>query len=154
MAMKDSSNVVKGYAMVNVSNYNIVATDNADGKPDLALCIENYTKQLKDNKNVSIDVDTSVDIDVVPDDSTEDKAENVSVVGAIVKIKSQIENGSTCYYIAISGLDKYVRVSADELPEAIFYEAGDILQVSYTVSDVNGMWIDNAKVSFAETTTE
>ena len=154
MAMKDSSNVVKGYAMVNVSNYNIVATDNADGKPDLALCIENYTKQLKDNKNVTIDVDTSVDIDVVPDDSDDTVEEGTSVVGSIVKIKSQIENGSTCYYIAISGLDKYIRVSADKLPEAIFYETGDMLKVVYTSSDVNGMWIDNAKISFAETTTE
>ena len=155
MSMKDSSNVVKGYAMVNVSNYNIVATDNADGKPDLALCIENYTKQLKDNKDVVIDVDTSVNIDTVtPDDTDVDSSEAISVTGNVVKIKSQIENGSTCYYIAISGISEYIRVSANEIPEAIFYEAGDTLTVTYFESDINGMWIENAKISYAEVTTE
>ena len=150
MAMKDSSNVVKGYAMVNVSNYNIVATDNADGKPDLALCIENYTKQLKDNKNVNINVDTSVDIDtVVPDDSTDEPAEEIVVTGTIAKIKSQIENGSTCYYISVSGMNEYVRVSADDVPQAIFFEIGDKITVTYSQSDINGMWIENADVVYA-----
>ena len=155
MAMKDSSNVVKGYAMVNVSNYNIVATDNADGKPDLSVCIENYTKQLKDNKDVVIDVDTSVDIDeVVSDDTAADNSDAINVTGAVTKIKSQIENGSTCYYIAISGLNEYIRVSADDLPAAIFYETGDTLTVTYSESDINGMWIENAVIGYAEVTTE
>lgn len=156
MAMKDSSNVVKGYAMVNVGNYNIVATDNADGKPNLALCIENYTAQLKDNKDVIIDVDTSVVIDTaVPDDNSSDNTENeISVTGTVTKIRSQIENGSTCYYIAINGIDKYIRVSASDLPEAIFYEAGDTLTVTYYESDIDGVWIDNADIAYAEEVTE
>ncbi len=151
MAMKDSSNVVKGYAMVNVSNYNIVATDNADGKPDLSLCIENYTKQLKDNKNVVIDVDTSVSIESVisSDDTDSDVSETIEVTGAVTKIKSQIENGSTCYYIAVAGIDEYLRVSADELPEAIFYEIGDILTVLYFETDIADMWIENPVISYA-----
>lgn len=150
MAMKDSSNVVKGYAMVNVSNYNIVATDNADGNPDLAACIENYAKVLKDNKNVSIDVDTSVIIEIVTDgggDVIDKTDEDITVTGNVTAVKSQIENGSTCYYISISGLDKYVRVSADKNPEAIFWAVGDTLTVTYNQADVDGMWIDSPKVT-------
>ena len=151
MAMKDSSNVVKGYAMVNVSNYNIVATDTADGNPDLAACIKNYAKVLKDNKNVTIDVDTSVVIEIVTDnngDVTENTEADITVTGAVTAVKSQIENGSTCYYISISGLDKYVRVSADETPEAIFWATGDTLTVTYTQADVDGMWIDSPTVTY------
>lgn len=150
MSMKDSSNVVKGYAMVNVSNYNIVATDTADGNPDLAACIKNYTKVLKDNKNVYIDVDTSVVIEMVTDGEgnvTDKPDENTTVTGTVSAVKSQIENGSTCYYISISGLDKYIRVSADKTPEAIFWAVGDTLTVTYAQSDVDGMWIDSPVVT-------
>lgn len=149
MAMKDSSNVVKGYAMVNVSNYNIVATDSADGNPSLADCIDNYAKVLKDNKGVSIDVDTSVDLELVTDGEgsvTDTPKDDITVTGTVSAIKSQIENGSTCYYIMLSGLDKYVRVSADDTPEAIFYAVGDVLTVTYSEDNVDGMWIDSPEI--------
>lgn len=150
MAMKDSSNVVKGYAMVNVSNYNIVATDSADGNPSLADCIDNYAKVLKDNKSVSIDVDTSVDLELVTDGEgsvTDAPKDDITVTGAVTAIKSQIENGSTCYYISLAGLDKYVRVSADDTPEAIFFTVGDILTVTYSESDVDGTWINSPEIT-------
>lgn len=158
MAMKDSNNVVKGYAMVNVSNYNIVATDTADGNPDLAACIENYAKVLKDNKNVTIDVDTSVVLEIVTDDQDNTSVvpeTDITVTGTVTAIKSQIENGSTCYYIKLSGLDNYLRVSADNTPEAIFYAVGDELTVTYSESDVDGMWINSPVITYGtEATSE
>lgn len=152
MSMKDASNVVKGYAMVNVSNYNIVATDNADGKPNLAKCIENYAAALKDNKGVKIDVDTSV----VPETNTDSNNENttpseeITVTGAITDIKSQIENGSTCYYISVAGLSEYVKVSADDMPEAIFFATGDVVTVVYDDANVTANWIVASDISVAE----
>ena len=145
MSMKDTSNVVKGYAMVNVSNYNIVATDNADGKPNLAKCIENYAVALKDNKSVKIDVDTTV----VPefntnennDDTTVEQPGDKAVTGVITDIRSQIENGSTCYYIKVAGVDSYVKVSADDVPEAIFFAQGDVVTVKYSADSVAENWI-------------
>ncbi len=150
MAMKDSSNVVKGYAMVNVSNYNIVATDTADGNPSLSDCINSYAKVLSSNKNVTINVDTSVDLEIYTDgqkpaeDSSKDS--NITVIGVVSSIKSQIENGSTCYYIAVAGIDKPVKVSAGDTPEAIFFAAGDTVTVTYDKADADGMWIENATV--------
>lgn len=155
MSMKDSSNVVKGYAMVNVGNYNIVATDNADGNPDLVKCIQNYAKVLKENKNVAIDVDTSVVPELVPDGeggSAAEKPEDqtVTATGAVTEIRSQIENGSTCYYIRLAGVDKFVKVSADKEPSAIFYSVGDVLTVTYKATDNSGLWIDADKLVYAE----
>ncbi len=154
MSMKDASNVVKGYAMVNVSNYNIVATDAADGNPDLVKCIQNYAGVLKDNKNVVIDVDTSVAPEIIVDSNTPDsKPAELSITGTVTDIRSQIENGSTCYYIALSGADKYIRVSADDVPEAIFFAKGDSLTVTYKESDVSENWIETANIALAETET-
>lgn len=153
MSMKDSSNVVKGYAMVNVSNYNIVATDNADGNPNLAVCIDNYAKVLKDNKSVTIDVDTSVVPEITTDSNTvvgDDENKSLTATGAITDIKSQIESGSTCYYIRIQGQNKYFKVSSDKNPEAIFLSNGDVITVSYNENDVNGNWIKTGKLTVGE----
>ncbi len=156
MSMKDASNVVKGYAMVNVSNYNIVATDNADGKPNLAKCIENYAVALKDNKTVSIDVDTSVVPETPTEDGSDVSDENtgvVSVSGVISDIRSQIENGSTCYYIKVSGIGDYVMVSADDMPEAIFLAKGDSVVVEYDSNDAANGWVAALSINAAESVT-
>lgn len=152
MSMKDASAVVKGYAMVNVSNYNIVATDNADGKPNLAKCIENYAAALKDNKGVTIDVDTSVAPEINTDNNNENTnhAEEISATGAITDIKSQIESGSTCYYISVAGLSEYVKVSADDMPEAIFFAIGDVVTVVYDAENVTANWIAANDISVSE----
>ena len=154
MSMKDASAVVKGYAMVNVSNYNIVATDNADGKPNLVKCIENYAVALNDNKSVTIDVDTSVVPEIIVDDNNENvnntNPEVTSVTGAITDIKSQIENGSTCYYINVAGAAEYIKVSADDVPEAIFFTVGDIVTVTYDADDVTDNWIAANDIVAAE----
>lgn len=153
MSMKDASAVVKGYAMVNVSNYNIVATDDADGNPDLVKCIENYADVLKDNKSVTIDVDTSVAPETVIDNNTaieNNEPQKTTITGAVTEIRSQIENGSTCYYIKVAGADKFVKVSANDVPEAIFFATGDQVTVTYDNSDVTDNWIEANDIAAAE----
>ena len=151
MSMKDASNVVKGYAMVNVSNYNIVATDAADGNPDLVKCINNYSKVLKDTKNVSINVDTSVapETPVVDNNEQTNDAQSNTVTGVITDIRSQIENGSTCYYIMVAGADSYFRVSADDVPEAIFFEKGDLVTVTFADAS-DEAWVDAKDITTPE----
>lgn len=154
MSMKDASNVVKGYAMVNVNNYNIVATDDADGNPNLVKCIENYAKILKEN-NIKpfINVDTSVAPETVVDNNTsieDNQSQTNTVTGAIAEIRSQIENGATCYYIKVAGADKFVKVSANDVPEAIFFAAGDQITVTYDDADVAENWIEADDITAAE----
>lgn len=151
MSMKDASNVVKGYAMVNVSNYNIVATDAADGNPDLVKCINNYSKVLKDTKNVSINVDTSVapETPVVDNNEQTNDAQSNTVTGVITDIRSQIENGSTCYYIMVAGADSYFRVSANDVPEAIFFEKGDLVTVTFADTS-DEAWVDAKDITTPE----
>lgn len=154
MSMKDASNVVKGYAMVNVSNYNIVATDAADGNPDLVKCINNYSKVLKDTKNVSISVDTSVAPDkvVTDDNNNQTQNEDKTVSGVVEEIRSQIESGSTCYYVKLAGVDKYVKVSAANVPEAIFIKTGD--KLTFVVEDEDAGWTTATELVVEEDVTE
>lgn len=152
MSMKDSSNVVKGYAMVNVSNYNIVATDDADGNPNLAKCIENYAKVLKESKSVIIDVDTTIVPEIADNNDTaitESVPQTVTATGTVTDIMSQIENGSTCYYFRVSGNEKYFKVSASDMPTAIFFARGDEVVVTYEESDENDSWITAESMVFA-----
>ena len=151
MSMKDASNVVKGYAMVNVSNYNIVATDAADGNPDLVKCINNYSKVLKDTKNVTINVDTSVAPETPVTDNNEQNNEVTAntVTGVITDIRSQIENGSTCYYIMVAGAESYFKVSADDVPEAIFFEKGDLVTISFKPAS-DSAWLDATDITTPE----
>lgn len=135
MALKDSSNVVKSYAMVNVSNYNIVATDAANGNPYLNTCIDNYVSALKANKNKVIHVDTSVDM---PTDSPVKGSDSVKtegdgnasapkeskISGVISDILSQNESGSTCYYVKLENSGAWYKISADDYPEAILLRKG------------------------------
>ncbi len=146
MALKDDSNVVKSYAMVNVGNYNIVATDSAMGDPDLAQCIRNYQAVLRSGKKVTINIDTSAPVPETVDNNEPGEAvpevDIKELTGVITDIRSQIENGNTCYYIAIEGFDTYLRLSASANPAVIFLDTGDEISVTYTDADVAELWID------------
>ncbi len=155
MAMKDSNSVVKSYAMVNVSNYNIVGTDSADGNPSLTTCINNYAKALKDSKNTVINVDTSVEPEIVTDDSVDSEdVVDITVTGMITGIKSQIEDGTTCYYLLTNADNLYFKVSASDYPEAIFLSVGDTITVTYSESDSLDSWTEITSLTFGETQTE
>ena len=153
MALKDSSNVVKSYAMVNVGNYNLVATDSAMGDPDLAGCIKNYESVLKSGKKVTINIDTSAPAPETVTDNTETTdavTEKSEITGIITEIRSQIEGGDTIYYVALEGSDKYLRINAESNPAAVFCDIGDELTVTYGASDEADLWIDAAEIVFAE----
>ena len=119
---------------------------------------ETYAKVLKENKGVAIDVDTSVVPELVTDGegSVTDNAEDqtVTATGAVTEIRSQIENGSTCYYIRLAGVDKFVKVSADKEPSAIFYAVGDVLTVTYKATDDAVLWIEADKLAYTEEVSE
>ncbi len=151
ISMKDASDVVKGYALVNVSNYNIVATDDANGDPNLAQCINNYAAMI-DDKEINVSTDNNTDSKPNQNDSAqtpEDTTKEHS--GVITSIKTQIENGSTCYYFSVENSDKFFKVSASSNPEAIFYSIGDNITITYKDGG-ESKWID--AVSITETAVE
>lgn len=107
MAMKDYSNLVKQYAMVNVEQYQIVATGSR-----VIDCEENYIRLL-DSQGISI------------------PSEETKVAGTVEDIRVAVIEGNSQYYIKLGGDATYYAMSAGLDPRIVLINVGDRLEMSY-----------------------
>lgn len=127
MALKDAAQLVKMYAMVNVSQYQIVATG-----ASVAECEQNYRAMLL--KNGLID-GGQVDIG--------QPSEKHELSGTIAEIRSAVVSGNTQYFLRFEGENDFsVRASADRISYAPLLSVGDRVTVWYEDTDVGQYWID------------
>jgi len=111
MAMKDAAQLVKKYAMVNVQQYQIVATGDT-----VAECEQNYIAMLSQNGIV----DGSVSLGGME-----------TVDGSIAEIRAAVMDGNTYYFIRLVGSDFYYSVCAADQPLAVILNEGDQVTVTY-----------------------
>lgn len=127
MSLKDSSLLVKGYAMINVGQYSIGATG-----ATLSECIEKYVAELAKN-NIKVNVDTE-DID---DSHNPDKpAADTKISGTITEIRTAVIGGESVYYIKLDSSDSFYSVKAADAEEVILVNTGD--KVTLSVSSTSG----------------
>ena len=132
MALKDAARLVKMYAMVNVSQYQIVATG-----ATVAECEANYRNMLLQNRLITDD-----QAEVVPSEP-EEQFETLTLTGVLEEIRSAVINGNTYYYLRFTGdSDFSVRVSAADAPYAPLLNPGDRVTVSYLDGHVSEFWIE------------
>lgn len=124
MALKDASLLVKMYAMVNVEQYQVVATGTT-----LEETKAEYDAQLIQNG-----------IQTVPE---EEEAETVTVSGKVETLRSQIVEGNTVYYFLMEG--QWYSVSAAEWEEAVLLEEGMTVTVT-TETDIDGTFMPALEV--------
>lgn len=133
MSLKDTSNLVKRYAMVNVQNYQVVVTGET-----IAKCTEAYAEQLKQN-NIKI----NVDIDSIQTDTQNpgngngdqpavkyDKAK-----GKITDIRTAVMEGESVYFVKLDSNKAYFKVKASDYSSIVIANVGDVLTVEYEKSD-------------------
>ena len=125
MAMKDNAQLVKKYAMVNVQQYQIVATGDT-----VAQCEQNYLAMLSQNGLVDGDAGLS---------GTE------TAEGAIAEIRSAVLDGNTVYFIRLTGSDIFYSVSAVDQTMAVILNVGD--QVTITYRPGEGSILDGVEVA-------
>ncbi len=113
MALKDSAQLVKMYAMVNVSDYQITATG-----ASVAQCQANYEELLQDN---GYQVEEPVE-------ATEEGTETVT--GTIAEIRSAVIDGNTVFYFRLSEGPFYA-VKASVCPEAVIFNVDDEVTITY-----------------------
>lgn len=113
MALKDASGLVKKYAMVNVQNYQIVATGDSVNE-----CETTYLKLLKDNG-----IEESVPEEIAP---------TKTVTGVIQKIAEGVIDGNSHYYLLLEGSDVIYDVNVSSNLPIILYNVGDSIQLEYT----------------------
>ena len=118
MALKDAAGLVKMYAMVNVSQYQIVATGNT-----VAECESNYRVMLARNNLISQE-----DTEVQPSDQQE-------VTGVIAEIRSAVIEGNTWYYLRLEQGDVYYAVSSADQRSAALLSVGDTVKVQYMAGE-------------------
>lgn len=119
MALKDSSQLVKMYAMVNVKQSTVVGVGSS-----LAECTENYAAELQKNGvNVDVDVD-SMGEDKEPDAP---KVETVEVTGAVEEIRSVITGGETYFYIKLADNATYYKVAVKDAEKIVILNVGDTI---------------------------
>ncbi|MCD7838568.1 MAG: CvpA family protein, partial [Clostridiales bacterium] len=114
MALKDSAALVKMYAMVNVSDYQVTATGST-----VAECQANYEELLIEN---GINVEEPVE-EIIADTAT--------VTGVVEEIRSAVIGGDTYYYLRLEDGDSYYAISAAQAEEAVILNEGDQVTITY-----------------------
>ncbi len=111
MALKDDAGLVKKYAMVNVQKYQWVAIGDT-----IEECEKDYKELLSTNGIVS-----------------QNDGESLEISGVIELIAPVVIDGSTHYYIGISGSDELfdVDVSDEGLYGIVRYQEGDRISLVY-----------------------
>ena len=129
MSLKDDANLVKHYAMVNVQNYQVVAT----GKT-IAECTENYVKLLaQSNINIKVDIDgIKNDTDNSQTGKDQNEAETVTVKGVVSEIRTAVMGGESYYFIKLEKGKSYYKVSASSNEAVVILNVGDSVSFTYT----------------------
>ena len=131
MALKDAAGLVKMYAMVNVSQYQIVATGST-----VADCESNYRLMLA--RNGLID---QSDTEITPSGQSQ-------VTGAIAEIRSAVVEGNTWYYLRLQDGSVYYAISAADDKNAVILSVGD--QVTITFAEGEGKILSAYTVTAAQ----
>ena len=114
MALKDAAGLVKMYAMVNVQNYQIVATGNS-----VVECEAAYKNLMADNG-----IETS--------ETPPEEIETKTVTGTIRKIAEGVIEGNSHYYLLLDASDTIYDVNVSENLSVILYNVGDSITLEYT----------------------
>jgi len=110
MALKDSAGLVKAYAMVNVQQYQIVATGST-----VAACEKTYLELMIQHGLVKLD-----------------EVQQYRESGKIEEIRSAVLSGTSYYYVRLEGDSYYYVISASDSGEVIIMNVGDRVTVDYT----------------------
>lgn len=130
MSLKDDSNLVKMYAMVNVEQYQVVVTGSK-----ISECTENYMKKLKENGiNISVDID-NIDDNPTSDDAVQPDTKVVTAKGKVEDIRTAVIAGESYYYIKLENGDKYYSVKASDEQQVVILNVGDKVEITHDESE-------------------
>ncbi len=112
MSLKDSSDLVKMYAMVNVSQYQLVSTAQT-----VAQCESNYLNLLAQSG-----IETH-------SDSQEPPASQQNVSGTVAEIRSAVLDGTSYYFVRLEGEAVFYSVSAATNQSVVILNVGDSVNI-------------------------
>ncbi len=107
----DNTNLVKSYAMVNVAQYQLVATG-----ASVSACEQTYIQMLAD-KGVT----------------TPEELPKTQASGTIAEIRSAVLNGSTYYFLRLEGETVFYALSAAQDRQAVTLNIGDRITLDHAL---------------------
>ena len=111
--LKDDTELVKMYAMVNVAQYQIVATGNT-----VSECERMYIKMLNE-KNI-----------IVPETLPQTNA-----TGTVEEIRTAVLDGNTYYFLRLMGSETFYSISAAQNQSIVTLDVGDVVSIEYIIPD-------------------
>lgn len=117
MSLKDNAGLVKMYAMVNVSSYQIVATG-----ASVKECEINYQTLLSDNSITEEPVVVST-----------------TAEGAIEEIRSAVIEGNSVYYVKLDSSKSYFTVAASVSESVVIADVGDSVKIAFVGKNGDAM---------------
>ena len=112
MSLKDASQLVKQYAMVNVAQYQIVATG-----VTVAECESNYLNLLNANGII-----------------TEIELPQTEASGTVEEIRTMVVEGTTYFCIRLKGEEVFYSISAADYPEVVTLDVGERVVIEHQMS--------------------
>lgn len=109
--LKDATELVKSYAMVNVAQYQLVAVAGS-----VSQCEQVYIDLLSQRGIVS-----------------EEERPETQISGVVDDLRSAVLEGSTYYFVRLEGGEVYYAVSASENPVAVLLNLGDKVTIGHAV---------------------
>lgn len=116
MALKDNIGLVKMYAMVNVSQYQKVATATT-----VAQCEKNYIKLMQGSAPAG------------------DAADNETIKGVVDDIKTAVREGFTWYYVRVAGKPEYYVQSIEQDFALAVLSVGDSVEITFSGEPIDGV---------------
>lgn len=110
--LKDATNLVKTYAMVNVAQYQIVATGST-----VSACEQSYIQMLRD-KGVT---------------QTE-QLPQTEATGQIAEIRTAVIEGNSYYFIRLEGKKVFYALSAAQNRDVVILNVGDFVAIEHEIS--------------------
>ncbi len=135
MSLKDSSQLVKMYAMVNVSQYQIVAQGTT-----VAACESDYLTQLQSR---GIEVTT---------DGTNTALEEATVEGVVAEIRTAVLGGDSWYYVRLDGSDTFYAMAAATDRNVVILNVGDQVTIQITPGEEDTAIVNALSISTGKTT--
>ncbi|MEG2222714.1 MAG: CvpA family protein [Oscillospiraceae bacterium] len=123
MALKDAAGLVKMYAMVNVEQYQIVATGSTVAETEL-----NYRKMLANNNLID------------EEQAAVSEPNKDTVSGTVAEIRSAVLDGNTNYFIRLEGTKTFYCVGAAGSPIAVILNVGDPVDITYDTTSTGSIF--------------
>lgn len=128
MSLKDDSQIVQRYALVNVKDFSSIKVQ----AESISEVMDLYTEALRKAGIQVEDLNVSEDPTTNEEDPAKETPKEAVAEGVVSTVLSQVINGNTQYYFQLDGKGTFYNISAATSNAAVLVKNGDRIKITYT----------------------